>query len=122
MNKTLQNAVIRRIGGKEALKDVMNHGADAGYPGFTYYTDTISFFKRHKAAIVEMASEMADDMGTDTTMDLIKSFRCLNNDFTAEEIAQVIYGPWKDDDAHTMIANAMAWFALEEVARYIWDK
>lgn len=121
MNSTLKNAVIRQIGDKESLRDVMNHGADAGYPGFTYYVDTIAFFRRQKKNIVKLAEEMAADFGEDV-LKMVAGFRCLDGNFTASEVAKVMYGPWRDDDAHTMIANALAWFACEEVARDIYDR
>lgn len=120
MNKTLKNAVIRRVG-KDSLRDVYNHGADAGYPGFTYYTDTCKFFRTHKKAIIELAEEIAGDAG-ENFLDMIKGFRALNGDYTTSEIAQVLYGPWKDTDHHTAVGNIMAWFALEEVAREVYDK
>ena len=40
MNTELIKAVIRQLGGKEALEDVYNHGADGGFSGFTYYSET----------------------------------------------------------------------------------
>lgn len=49
----LIRAVVRQAGGwadfKEMARDVANHGADAGFHGFTYYHDTESFTKRHMA-------------------------------------------------------------------------
>lgn len=120
MNTTLKNAVIRRIGGKETLKDVMNHGIDGGFPGFIYYSDTTAFYRRHRKAINEMAEEMANDMG-ENVLDMIAGFRCLNG-FSTAEVGKVIYGTWEHTDEHTAIGNAMAWFAAEEVARDIWDR
>lgn len=121
MNSTLKNAVIRIIGGKDALRDVYNHGADAGFPGFTYHVDTVAFYRKHRESINKMAHEMAEDIG-EHTLDMVKSFRCLNNDYSTEEIAQVMFGKWQEKDEYTIIANALAWFALEEVAREIFDK
>lgn len=121
MSNKLKNAVIRRIGGKDALRDVYNHGADAGYPGFTYYKDTCSFFRRHKADIVSLAEDMANNLG-ENPLDMIASFNCLHGDYSTSEIGKVLYGRWNDsDDTFTIIGNALAWFALEEVARSIYD-
>ena len=36
-------------------------------------------------------------------------------DYTADEVARTLYGAKRDAD--TQIANACAWFALEEVCR-----
>jgi len=122
MNKTLQNAVIRRLGGRESLQDICNHGADGGYHGFIYYDDTCKFFRAHKLAIIELAEELAEDLG-ENVLELIKNFNCLHGEYSTAEIAKVLYGRWDNNsNYHTQIANAMAWFALEEVARYICDK
>jgi hypothetical protein len=121
MNSTLKNAVIRRIGGKQYLEDVYNHGASAGFPGFTYYAGTVKFYRTHKKHIVDMAEDMADSMGM-STIEMVKGFNCLHNDYTSDEIGKVLYGNWRNDDAYTMIANALSWFALEEVAREVFDK
>jgi len=42
--KTLINAVIRQLGGKESLSDIREHGIAGGYCGFTYYSDTCKRF------------------------------------------------------------------------------
>lgn len=112
---TLERAVIRRIGGKAALRDVCRGGADAGFPGFCYYSDTTAFYRRHRKAINDMASELAGDIG-ENVLDMVKGFRCLNGDYSTSEIAQVMFGKWQDTDEHTAIGNALAWFALETVA------
>jgi hypothetical protein len=115
MDATLQRAVIRRVG-RDSLQDVANHGADAGYAGFTYYTDTCAFYAQHQTRIARMVEEMADDLG-ETPTGLVKGFRCLNGDYTESEIGRTLYGPRRQHD--TQIANALAWFALEEVARAV---
>lgn len=119
MNSTLKNAVIRKVG-KDSLRDVNEHGADGGFPGFIYYTDTCAFFRRHRKAIEELVAEMAGSLGEDV-LKMIAGFRCLGGDFSEVEIGRVLFAPWKDDDAHQMIGNALAWFALEEVAREVCD-
>ena len=48
---TLTRAVIRQLGGRDALIDVASPdhgGADAGYVGFSYYRDTVPFFERQR--------------------------------------------------------------------------
>ncbi len=117
MNSTLKNAVLRKVG-KEACKDIVNHGIDGGFNGFIYYTETTAFFRRHKAAIVKLAETMADDLG-ENVLEMIQSFKCVGKDYSTAEIARVLYGPWKDDDLHQMIGNTMAWFAAEEAAREV---
>ena len=120
--RSLENAVIKQLdyavldsGCIDTLKDVANNGADGGFTGFAYHTDTTKFFKKNKAIILQHAEDLAKDLGERVTQ-MISNFRCLNGDFSEDEIGKVIYGNWKDDDTHVVIANALAWFALEEIA------
>jgi hypothetical protein len=122
MNKKLQTAVIRQLGGRESLQDIANHGIDGGFPGFTYYTDTIRFFKNNRREIVEMVTEYAQDFGQ-TPIELVASFSCLKmNTHDPEdeaEISRALYGRLNSDD--TQVPNALAWFAAEEVSRALTD-
>lgn len=109
-------AVVKQAGGwdsfKEMADDVTNHGADGGFSGFIYYTDTVKFTKRHKAAILEMAKQMADDLG-EPLYKMIGGFNCLK--ISEGEAAEAIHNPRSEDQ--TNVLNALAWFALEEVSR-----
>lgn len=126
MDAKLQNAVIRQLGYTKndpellgTLEDISNHGISGGFSGFIYYADTIKFFKANRKAIVELVREMAQDFGQDP-IELVAGFNCLTNDFeTREEIARALYGRLASDD--TQVANALAWFAAEEVARSMTD-
>jgi hypothetical protein len=119
MNNTLKNSVIRKVG-KEACKDIAEHGIDGGFNGFIYTVDTCRFFRRHKKAIVELAESLAQNIGEEV-LTMIQGFKCVGKDYSISEIGKVLYGSWKDDDVHTMIGNAMAWFAAEEAAREVVD-
>ena len=124
MNKKLENSVIRQLGltRKDAdliptLNDIVNHGIGGGFSGFIYYTETIRFFKKNRTVIVDLVREMAQDFGQNP-VDMVAGFNCLTDDFeTREEIARALYGRLRSDD--TQVANALAWFAAEEVARSI---
>ena len=122
MEKRLINAIIRQIGDKSWLEDVYKHGADAGYPGFTYYADTCKFYAAYKKDINALAEEMAEDLGEDV-LTMVKGFRCLNDGFSNVEIAKTMYGrrTKKEKNDLCQIDNSLAWFALEEVAREIFD-
>lgn len=37
--------IVRTVG-KESLADVARYGASGGVSGFTYYSDTVAFFKK----------------------------------------------------------------------------
>jgi len=110
----LTRAILRRID-RESLEDVCNHGASGGFSGFTYYTDTLSFYKVHKGDILDLAKEQAQDFGQGM-MEMIAGFGCLKDSkYSADDIGEALYSG--RGDAATDVRNAMAWYALEEVAR-----
>ncbi len=117
---SLIRATVRQCGGwadfQEMAEDVANHGADGGFSGFIYYAETEAFFKRNKESILQLAQEMASDMGQ-PFLDFIAGFNCLGCE--ADDVAEAIYGTKKPDDSH--VKNALAWFAFEEVARAFSD-
>jgi len=117
----LVRAVIKQLGGgKEAIEtlgDVYQHGANGGFCGFTYYTDTVKFYRRNRSDIVAMAEEMSGDLGVDV-IDMIRHFGCFRGrDVETSCIARALYGNADDPE----VPNALAWFALEEVARAFYD-
>lgn len=78
------------------------HGADAGWPGFTYYTDTSKFYDANAEEIWELAAQSADDMGEPHVLAMISKFGAA--------------GTVSDDST---FENLMAWFALEEAGRWL---
>lgn len=127
MNKQLIAAVIKQLGGRESLKDIAEHSADAGWPGFSYYSDTFAFYRANQNLIVEAIETLADDL-EETPVVLVAGFGCFR-DYTGQNrkdlekaIPRVLYGqPDFDQEFVDEVANALAWFALEEVARYVTD-
>lgn len=120
IDASLVRAVIRQIGGwqkfKDRAPDVTNCGANRGFSGFVYYRDTVPFFKRNKTAIMSLAKDMASDLGQDV-YEMIAGFNCLKTD--SGTVAEAIHNPRTDDPEQ--VRNALAWFALEEVARAYCD-
>ena len=118
MNKKLINAVARQMGGmanfKESASDVCNHGAAGGFNGFIYYAETEAFTKKNYALIMELLSEYADDMGL-RPLEFLSGFNCFKH-MSDIEILDGLTNPMSDD--RTTIYNGLAWFALEESARY----
>ena len=114
----LINATIRQLGGRDSLEDVYNHGASGGYCGFTYYNDTSAFFKRNKAEILSLVGSMARELGEQPAA-MVASFGCLkikpDDSEGMREVYRCLDGRVNRDD--TQVCNALAWFALEEVAR-----
>ena len=112
MDKKLYNAVVEQLGEESDLADAQD--ASAGCPGFTYYSDTVDFFKDNRTLILDLVKEYADEM-SQNPIDFVAGFRCLNKDpETIDEIGRAIYGRVTSDD--TQVPNALAWFALEEAA------
>lgn len=126
----LQQAVLDQLGiedpesedSKGTLEDISSHGADAGWAGFTYYSDTVDFFKYNRSKIVKAVEEMADGIG-EQAVDMVRNFRCLGAaDYSQADVARVMYGSLRpNNDTDDLVANALAWFALEEVARQLVD-
>jgi hypothetical protein len=115
--KTLINAVIRQLGGKESLSDIRNHGISGGFTGFTYYSDTVAFANRHRSSINRLLEQMADELGEDV-VSMVSNFGVFRNSGMDAEDKKDLYrflggGKCKE----TTIPNLMAWFAAEEVAR-----
>jgi len=113
----LINAVISRIG-MNSVSDVNNHGADTGFSGFIYYSETHKFAIRYRKQICVMLENMADDMGEDIIA-MVGSFGVFRNfgmdSDDKKDLYRYLSGAKVDQGA---ITNVMAWFALEEVCHY----
>lgn len=116
LDSTLIRSVVRQCGGwqsfTELAEDVTRHGADGGFSGFVYYSDTVPFVVRNRAVILDYAKQMAQDIG-EPVYAMIGGFNCLK--IGADEAAEAIHNPRSEQ--RTNVMNALAWFALEEVAR-----
>ena len=86
----------------DQIIDAAQHGADAGWPGFTYYKDTVEFYDDNADDIWELVNEMADDYGEDHTLAMISKF-----------------GGAKNVGSDETFKNMMSWVALEEVGRWL---
>ena len=126
-NPTLTRAVIRQVGGKDALIDVNNHGAMGGFPKFTYYSDTVPFFEKRRKEILAVLEQDSDSFGEEPAR-IVFGFNCLRlKDADREEqrtyrgaINRLLYGNRKvdwDKPEEIQVANALAWMALEHVAQ-----
>lgn len=119
--KTLINGVIKNLGGTDYVMDVVNHGADAGYPGFTYYNDTHTFAMRYRKLIVKILTEQAEEFGQEI-VEMVSGFGVfrkspMDNDDKMELYKYIGGGKCEQ----STITNLMAWFALEEVCRMFED-
>ncbi len=133
----LARAVIQQLGGRAYVvgnaMEAAEHGADAGWSGFTYTAECTEFVRRNKAAIKAAVVQMAEELGEDPVA-MVRGFNCLctrkgshtggtvEYDCTASEIGSVLYGDGSDaGEMAGKIYDALAWFALEEVGRAIAD-
>ena len=124
INPKLIRAVVNQLGGWETFQekapDISNHGAEGGFGGIIYYTETVAFTKRNKKLVIEYAEQLAQDTGDAFSM--IAGFNCLKDlELSPGRIAGLIYGREpRDDDGqcdYTQLFNVLCWFAAEEVSR-----
>lgn len=100
--------IKERIGADEEpgyIKEVAEHGADAGWGGFTYTSECVEFYQKHKDVIWEMLRDDADSMGYSNPMEMVASFN-------RSDMAQSEDG----------LKNLLAWYALEMVCRRLADQ
>ena len=118
--KTLINAVISRIG-LDSVEDVYNHGADAGFSGFTYYAETHSFAMRHRKAIVASLEQQAEEFGQEV-VEMVAGFGVFRNSPMDKDDRKELYRYLSGAKCEqSTITNLMAWYALEEVCRLFED-
>lgn len=112
----LIKAVIREIG-IEAVEDVNNSGADAGFGGFTYTNDTHKFAMKYQKYIIALLENTADQLG-DEVVSMVKNFGMYGGSMDKEELRELYaYLSMSKKLEQGGITNTMAWFALEEVCR-----
>jgi hypothetical protein len=92
----------------------------AGFPGFTYYSDTIRFFNQNRKDIVTNIERTATAMGTDLVQ-LVQSFGVFRYDTppTSREAGKALWDSSHIHDDITTLYNVFAWYALEEISN-IW--
>ena len=116
VDAVLEQLVIEPGDGGTELLDIAQHGIDGGYSGFTYYSDTLEFWNKHRLEIRKLAQGIASECDL-SMLSMIASFNCLKHlELNEDQVAEVIYTD-EDTEDRTQILNAMAWFAAEEVAR-----
>jgi hypothetical protein len=113
---SLIRSTVKQAGGWQSFVEdapnVCQGGANAGFSGFINYGETVAFTKRNKAAILQYADAMASDIGETSAANMIAGFRCI--DLSSTEVAEALYN--RKSTNQTEVFNALAWFALEEVA------
>lgn len=80
------------------LADIVNHGIEGGFPGLTYYSETIELYKQFEEEIWDMLEEDAESEGK-SALELIASF-----------------GGAKNVCSGAQFENLLVWYAAERVA------
>lgn len=116
----LIRAVIRQSGGwgdfQDMAQDICNYGISGGFGGWIYYTETCQFYAKNQGAIVALVEQWANDSNL-SPIDFVAGFHCCDAD--NPNVGKTLYGNKRQHD--TIVANALAWFVAEEVARSFVD-
>jgi hypothetical protein len=84
------------------IRDASNHGADSGFAGFTYYTDTSEFYAANQTLLWDILADDAEEFGYPNVPAFVASFN-------RADMA---------DDA-TGFECLVAWYALESAGQWL---
>jgi len=106
---------------KELSLELVNcaeYGANIGISGFIYYSETIPFFQKNRAAIIIHMELTAAEFGTDI-ISMVQNFGFFRHSEkpTQSEIGRALWDRSKTDPELKSLYNVFAWYALEEVSR-----
>ena len=97
---TFREDLIERFGGgteaDDTMRELAEHGADAGWPGLTYYTDTTAMYSEHAD---EIWQALAEDAGESNPLALIATFGGAANVYSDAQFE-----------------NLLVWYMAERVA------
>ena len=88
-----------------AIRDAGRYGADSGFGGFTYTSDGADFFRANRDTIWELAADDAEAMGCESVPAFVAGFN-------RADMA----------DSPDGFDCLLAWYALEEVGRFMVDR
>jgi hypothetical protein len=100
------------------LESCAEHGADCGFTGFSYYSETIPFFTFNRQDIAIHMENMAVELGTDI-ISMVQGFGVFRHGKKpiAGEIGKALYDSSETWADLSNLYNVFAWYALEEVSR-----
>jgi hypothetical protein len=121
-NKSLISAVKKQLDCNsvneffEELDNVSKSpcGANGGFTGFIYYTETTAFWRANKKNIKNLMEQEADELGESSVISMVKNFNSVKDDFSEDEIGRALYGKF-DEDLYQLY-DTFAKYALEEIA------
>lgn len=118
----LKRAVMRQFGDSEyfyeSVPDIANYGASGGVSGFIYYSDTVNFAKRNKDKIMQSLTELSDDIG-ESIISMLSHWQCLRG-MSQRDIMDGLYN--SKSEYKDTVYNALAWYALEDVANCLYNE
>ena len=121
----LVRAVVRQLGGwqsfTESAPDICRGGIDGGFHGFIYHKDTESFARQHLDALNELLSAQAQEIGFDSTFQMIRGFGCFKDETLTDGDLMRALCRGKNPTDGPNILNVLAWYAGEEVAQAYCD-
>ena len=81
------------------LADICKHGAQNGYHGLIYYSETTALYNRYHEEIWDLLNDNYDALGFSSCLELIASFQTASN-----------------VNSDTQFKNLLVWYAAEEIA------
>ena len=86
----------------EYAEDIVNHGADCGFPYISTYSQCVKLWKEYEDSIWEYAVSQSEQLGHKNVAEMISQFN-------RADMMQSLDG----------FHNLMIWYACEEIAREI---
>ena len=98
------------------LKNCSIFGAASGVFGFTFLSQTVPFYKKHRLDIVKYIEETAVEFGRDE-ISIVQNFGVFRNTQkpTAGEIGKALWCNVYHQKLNNLY-NALTWYALEQIA------
>lgn len=103
MNTTKPNTFeewLRETLEPTSIEDLAQYGADTGWPGLSYYSDTVELYNEYSEEIWDALADDAEDFGHDHPLELVATF-----------------GGAKDVYSATQFKNLLVWYMAERTAR-----
>lgn len=100
----LHDAVVKQgefTDPEDTFRQIVEHGADTGWGGFTTYQETGEFYEKYKSEIWDLLYETKEALGEKNILAMIAGFKTADTAETVESFE-----------------NLLAWFTLEEIARW----
>lgn len=112
----LQQRVIEQLSGESelnednasTLNDIARYGADSGFNGFIYYSDTCKFFDDNKDLIMEQLLEDRINMGYSSLTGMLSSFKCFKDVDNYNIEAFLIDSDDESNEDQTTLKNGLA--------------